>query len=219
MSLLKSESNSATADDWARWGSGVVSDALRKLGKPFQAMDGSIRPLASDMITAGPAFTVRCYPGATWALEKALEAADPGSVLVVDAGGRPDVIIMGGLMAARASARGIAGAIIDGAVRDIPHILATGLPVFSKYICPRAGTYAEIGECQTTICCGRLPVCPGDRIVADQSGIVVVPQEVLLEVALTADLIARREKVMEEQLRLGASLQEAAHTARDAERE
>ncbi|MDC0935291.1 RraA family protein [Pirellulales bacterium] len=205
--------------DWIAWGSAAASDALRNLGKPFQAMEGGIRPLANEMATAGPAYTVRCYPGATWALEKALEAAASGDVIVVDAGGRSDVIIMGGLMATRAAARGIAGVIVDGAVRDIPDIVATGLPVFSRYICPRAGTHAEIGEWQTTICCGRLPVRPGDWVVADQTGIVVVPQEICGDAAKQARDIWRHEQIMAEKLTAGSTLAEAADEARSGQAE
>jgi len=207
------QSTNLSAADWIDWGSPAASDALRKMGKAFQAMDGGIRPLSKNMKIAGPAYTVRCYPGATWALEKALDDASPGDILVVDAGGSSDVIIMGGLMATRGAQRGIAGVIVDGAIRDVEDIIATGLPVFSRHICPRAGTYAEIGEQQTTICCGRLPITPGDWVVADLSGIVVVPQEIILEVATHAALIWQREQVLADQLKEGISLSDAADIA------
>ena len=116
---------------WSGLGTPNISDALRASGKYFQAMDAGIKPLSPDMRVAGPAFTVRCYPGATWAMEKALELAPPGSVLVVDGGGVPDVILMGGLMSTRAQARGIAGAVLDASVRDTDDIIALGFPVFS----------------------------------------------------------------------------------------
>ena len=137
---------------WLLWGIANVSDALRKVGKCFQAMDAGIRPLVNDMAVAGPAFTVRCYPDATWAIEKSLELAQPGDVLVVDGGASPHVILMGGLMSIRAKLRGIAGAVLDAAVRDTQEIVSLNFPVFSRYVCPRAGTFSEIGEWQTTIC-------------------------------------------------------------------
>src|SRR3954452_11216989 len=113
----------AVSQAFLELGSAHVSDALRACGCAFQAIDAGIRPVARNMRLAGPAFTVRCYPGATWALEQALELAPPGSVLAVDGGASPDVILMGGLMSTRAHARGIAGAVLDAAVRDVDDII------------------------------------------------------------------------------------------------
>src|SRR5437870_4096208 len=121
------------ADDWASLSSANVADALRAKGKAFQSMDAGMRPLHRSMRLAGPAFTVRCFPGATWALEQALEIASPGDVLVVDGAGYADAILMGGLMSTRASARGIQGAVVDAAVRDVEQIIALGFPVFSRH--------------------------------------------------------------------------------------
>ena len=191
-------------------GSANVSDALRALGRHFQAMDGGMRPIDSSMKCAGPAFTVRCYPGATFALEKALEEAKPGDVLVVDGGGVPDVILMGGLMSLRAKMRGIAGAELDAAVRDVSDVIAIPFPMFSRYICPRAGTFAEIGERNTIICCGRIPVRPGDWIVADSSGIAVIPVEMLEATHAKAVEINRREQKIHTGLLAGKTIPEAA---------
>ena len=202
-----------TVNELLRVGSANVSDALRACGKHFQAMDGGIRPLASSMQVAGPAFTVRCYPGATFAIEKALELAKPGDVLVVDGGGYPDVILMGALMSTRCQERKIAGAILDAAVRDVEDVIAMGFPMFSRYICPRAGTFAEIGETQTIICCGRLPVRPGDWIVADASGIALIPQEMLEQVVEKAQQINSRETKIAIHLRQGKTLNESAAAA------
>lgn len=177
-------------------------------------MDGGIKPLASEMKLAGPAYTVRCYPGATWAMEQAIEKAEPGDVLVVDAGGRDDLIIMGGLMSRRAQQRGIAGVVVDGAVRDVNDILDLAFPVFTRHVCSRAGTFAEIGELQATLCCGRVPVSPGDWIVADISGVVLVPQMMLEKVAVEAERIHRQERSMADFLQQGRSLSDAAQAAK-----
>lgn len=201
-------------DVWCQWGSTAVSDGLRSLGRAFQGLEGGFAPLSPRHRVAGPAFTVRCYPGATWALEQALELASPGDVLVVDGGGRPDLIVMGALMSQRAKSRGIAGVIVDGAIRDVDEILAIDLPVFARYVCPRAGTYAHIGEWQTTICCGRVPVTPGDWVVADRSGITIVPAKLYQEVAAEAATIFEREIRMAELLRSGETLAAAAAAAR-----
>lgn len=191
------------------YGSAAVSDGLRNLGKSFQAMDGGIRPIDDSLAVAGPAYTVRCYPGATWALEEALELAMPGDVLVVDGGARSDVILMGGLMSTRAKARGLAGAVLDAAVRDVDHIRSLGFPVFSRYVCPRGGTFAQIGEQQTIICCGRIPVRPGDWVVADISGAVVIPAEMLDDTVAAAKEINDRETALAVQLEAGKNFAEA----------
>jgi regulator of RNase E activity RraA len=194
-------------------GSAKTSDALRAVGKCFQAMDAGIRPLAPTMRTAGPAFTVRCYPGATWAMEQALELASPGDVLVVDGAGYPDAVLMGGLMSTRARQREIAGAVLDGAVRDVDQIRELPYPVFARHVCPRAGTFAEIGEWQTVVCCGRIPVAPGDWIVADSSGVAVVPADMLARVLEQATQLHRREVQIERSLKAGKNLSEAVATA------
>lgn len=203
---------SADLDDtlpWREAGAANVSDALRAIGKAFQTMDGGIHPLHRSMKCVGPAYTVRCYPGATWALERALEAASPGDVLVVDGGGVSDLILMGGLMSTRAKARGLAGAVVDGAVRDIDDIIALGFPAFSRHIAARAGTFAEIGEWQTTVCCGRLPVSPGDWIVADCNGIVVVPPDLKEQAWKKVAEINAKERGLAEHLARGKNFKES----------
>lgn len=196
--------------DWSNLSSAEVSDALRACGRHFQAMDAGIKPIAPDMRMAGPAFTVRCYPGATWAIEKAVETAQPGDVLVVDGGGISDIILMGGLMSQRAFQRGLAGVIIDGAVRDIDEVIGLGFPMFSRHISPRAGTFAEIGEWQVTICCGRMPVSPGDWIVADRIGVVAIPPDLCERAWKQAMQIHQRESDIAGHLRNGKSLVDAA---------
>ena len=190
-------------------GSAHLCDALRACGRHFQAVDGGIRPVAAGMRVAGPAFTIRCYPGATWAMEKSLELAPPGSVLAVDGAGAADVILMGGLMSTRAKSRGIAGAVLDAAVRDVEDIIALNFPVFSRYVCPRAGTFAEIGEWQTVICLGRVPIRPNDLIVADQNGVVVVPIELVDQVIEQASKIVHKEEALRKHLEAGRTFAEA----------
>lgn len=208
-------SGSARPAAW-QWDSCVTSDALRACGSPFQGMDGGIRPLSLAMRLAGPAFTVRCYPGATWALEQALELAEPGDILVVDGGGRPDVILMGALMSTRAKARGLAGAVVDGAVRDVGDIIRLGFPVFSRHICPRAGTFDQIGDWQQPVTVGGVIIHPGDWIIGDESGVTAVPAASLARVAEQAQLVAEKERLIAAGLGRGLSLAEAAARATEA---
>lgn len=210
------EKKVVNAQDWLSWGSAAIGDALRAHGRPFQCMDGGIHAVAPGMKLAGPAFTVRTYPGATWALEKALEIASPGDVLVVDAGGRPDVIIMGELMSMRAQQRGIAGVIVDGAVRDIHEVAAIGFPMFARHVSPRCGTVDRIGEWQTAIACGRVVVNPGDLVIADDSGVTVVPAGDAAAIAQAAAQVKARETLMARYLKEGCDLGQAASQAKAA---
>jgi 3-hexulose-6-phosphate synthase/6-phospho-3-hexuloisomerase len=112
-------------------------------------------------------------------------------------------------MSTRAQARGIAGAVIDGAVRDTAEIAKLGFPVFSRYVCPAAGTFDKIGEWQTIVCIGRVPVRPGDWIVGDRDGLVVVPAELRDRVLEAARQILKKESAMQPLLKAGKSFAEA----------
>ncbi|MSR65045.1 MAG: RraA family protein [Verrucomicrobiae bacterium] len=95
-----------------------ISDAMGQLGLKFQTMHSRVRPVFTPIYLSGHAYTVQCYPGATWAVEEAIEKAKPGEVLVVNGENYAGAVLMGELMSGRAAKRGIAGAVIDGAVRD-----------------------------------------------------------------------------------------------------
>ena len=99
--------------------------------------------------------------------------------------------------------------VVDGAVRDVDDIVRLGFSVFARHICPRAGTFAEIGEWQTTVVCGRIPVSPGDWVVGDVSGVAVVPSGRLESVAAAAETLLAKEEHLEDSLRRGGSLLEA----------
>jgi regulator of RNase E activity RraA len=202
--------NDSARQTFLELGTAHVSDALRRCGFAFQAIDEGIKPVSSDMRVAGEAFTVRCYPGATWAMEQAIELAPPGSVLAVDGGASRNAILMGGMMSTRAQARGLAGAVLDAAVRDTDEITRLGFPVFSRYVCPAAGTFDKIGEWQTIVCIGRVPVRPGDWIVGDRDGLVVVPSDLLERVLEEARKIVKKESAMQPLLKAGKSFAEAA---------
>src|ERR1051325_530621 len=101
-----------------------LSDAMSQLGLKFQTMHTRVRPVFTPIHLHGPAYTVQCYPGATWAVEEAIEKARRGEVLVINGENHDSAVLMGELMSARAAKRGLAGAIIDGAVRDTVHLRA-----------------------------------------------------------------------------------------------
>lgn len=185
------------------------SDALRRMGHSFQTLDGAIRPVFTPVRLYGEAFPVRCYAGATWALEQAIEEAPEGSVLVVDGGGFTGSVLMGGLMSLRARMRRLAGAVIDGAVRDVQELRQAGWPVFARATTPNAGTHDQQGAWNLSVTCGNVVVHPKDWIVADEDGVVVVPSSLWSEAKQQATAIEKREAEIEKFLREGLSLAEA----------
>lgn len=157
--------------EWKGAEAAAVSDCLGRA----QAMDGGIQPLASDMRLVGQARTVRCTVGDNSALHAALNLVQPGDVLVADAGGFLGNAVWGGLMTEAARRKGIAGLIIDGAVRDRAEIMASAFPCFARGTVP-AGPHKNFGgEVDGPIACGGVAVSPGDLVVADLDGVTVVP--------------------------------------------
>ncbi len=140
-----------------------------------QVMDALIRPLWPGMPRiAGPAYPVLCVPGDNLMLHAAIHLAPAGSVIVVD-GGDANYALAGGNVCAVAQSRGIAGFVLDGAVRDIAEVRAMGFPVFARGVIPIAGTKDFLGILNAPIRCAGVDVAPLDIIVADEEGIVVVP--------------------------------------------
>lgn len=134
---------------------------------------------------AGPAYTVSCPPGDNLMLHAAIYRAEPGSVIVVQAGDL-DYAMAGGNVCAVALQRGIAGFIIDGAIRDVAEIRAAQFPVYARGVAPVPGKKQKLGTLNHPITCGGVTVNPGDIVIADEEGIAVIPadqQETIWEIA------------------------------------
>lgn len=139
-------------------------------------MRHTIRPLWPDMPRiAGPAFTVRTARHDNLMLHAAIYRAEPGDVIVVEAGDE-EMAVAGGNVCAVAQRRGVAGFVIDGVIRDVAESRASGFPLFARGVSPIPGAKEGPGEINGTITCGGVTVHPGDVIVADEEGIVVVPR-------------------------------------------
>ncbi|MFJ6824761.1 RraA family protein [Streptomyces niveus] len=173
-----------------------------------QVMDIGIRPLWPSMPRiAGPAFTVRCPAGDNLMLHAAIYRAEPGSVVVVQAGD-VDYALAGGNVCAVAQRRGIAGFVLDGVIRDLGEVREMGFPVFARGVIPIPGTKAAVEPLNRDVRCGGVTVRSGDIVVADEEGVVVTPHGRAEEV-----LSASRAKLAKE---AAESLDEweAAHRAR-----
>ena len=176
-----------------------AADAVDKLAGKRGYMDHPIKPRINDKRVVGPAVTVLEGPTAEFvppqhALEL-IDSAVPGSVMVIGIDGEADVAVWGGLMTAGAYARGFEGAILDGGVRDITEIRRDyDFPVFSRSASPGTtlGRFKTLGS-NIPVVCGGITVNPGDIIVADIDGVVVVPQALAEAVLKMAQEIDKRE--------------------------
>jgi len=140
-----------------------------------QVMDIGIRPVwPSIPRVAGPAFTVRCAPGDNLMLHAAIYRAEPGSVIVVEAGD-VNYALAGGNVCAVAQRRGIAALVTDGVIRDVADVRELGFPVFARGIIPVPGIKAAVAPLNVAVRCGGVGVQPGDIVVADEEGVVVTP--------------------------------------------
>jgi len=177
-----------------------VSDAMHRKGVMHD-----IKPLFENIKLVGKAVTVQTFEG-DWA--KPVEATDvarAGEVIVVY-GGSKDVAPWGELASWSCKQKGIAGFVIDGAVRDVDEIRRIRFPVFAKYIVPNAGEPKGFGEINTEITCGGEAVNPGDWIIGDDNGVVVAPKERAYEIARRAKEVWKNEERVREEIKRGKTL-------------
>lgn len=184
-----------------------ISDAQ---GAGF-AMDIGIKSLLSPTpAIMGPAYTVRCSNRSNTFMHDAIYSAPKGSIIVVEVD-ENNYAVAGGNVCAVAQQNGIAGFVIDGAIRDLGELKSLNFPVFARGVFPKPGGKSKNGESQIPVNCGGVTVNTGDLIVADEEGIVVIPQadiEATLETALAkqqkaeaqslADWRANHEKTIRE---------------------
>lgn len=151
-----------------------ISDQLNRLF----TMGPYIRSLTPpELPLAGPAVTVKVFPGDNLMVHKALDVVQPGDIVVVDASSSTMTAVLGDMVATKARHRGIRGFVVDGLVRDLPGILALGdLPVFARGSTPIGPLHRGPGEINHPVNCGGVVVMPGDVVLGDADGVVVVPR-------------------------------------------
>lgn len=159
----------------------------------FGAMDYTIKSVSPGMKIFGTAITVSVRPGDNLFFHKALYSAQKGYVLVVDGKGHTKNAPFGEIMATAATAIGVEGIVLDGVARDRAALINLGLPVFTKGFIPTGGDKDGPGEINVNISCGGVSVAPGDLIVGDDDGVVVVPRNRIEEVLELAELKALQE--------------------------
>lgn len=178
-----------------------ISDAMHRKG----AMKG-IHPVVRGKMV-GTAITVQTFPGDWAKTVEAIDIAKEGDVIVIYNENK-DIACWGGLATLSSLNKGIAGVVIEGAVRDIDEIENLGLPIYTSNTVPNAGDPKGFGEINAEITCGGQTVKPGDYIVGDESGVVVIPAERAYELARRAKEVYKTEKRLFDEIRRGGTLSE-----------
>ena len=190
----------------------AVSDALDRLG--LRGATFGIRPLWSCPRIVGRAVTVKIKPAG---LEKpkqhlgtaAIEAAQPGDIIVIDSGGRADVSAWGGLLSLASKTKGLSGVVIDGACRDIDESREVGFPVYARAVIPMTARGRVVQDSfNQEIQFAGVQVHPGDLVIADGSGVVFIAREKEREAIQEAEAVAQQEAGMAEGIRQGLSVVE-----------
>ena len=190
----------------------AVSDAQDKLGIKGTVI--GVLPLYETGRIAGRAVTFKLKTKGAETTTRhlgtaAVEASDPGDVIVCDHRGRTDVAGWGGILSTAAKTRGVAGVVIDGASRDVDEAKALGLPLFARAAVPLTARGRIVEESTNEpIEIGGVALAPGDYVVADNSGVVIVPQSRVAEVVPEAESIVAREQAMARDVMDGKSVAE-----------
>lgn len=171
-----------------------------------QVMKAAIKPISQGATLYGQARTVSTMAGDCVAICVLIATARHGEVIVVDAGGVEDIAVWGGMMAEEAFLRKLGGAVVDGAIRDVADIRKRGFPIYCRATVPRGPHTGFGGDVDGLVSVGGVAVSPGDIILGDDDGVVVVPLEKAAEVLAAAQEHLLQEEEWLRQLHQGISL-------------
>jgi 4-hydroxy-4-methyl-2-oxoglutarate aldolase len=184
----------------AELGVATVYEAAGRRG----LIDVQLIQLIPGSRVAGPARTVRCGQGDNLMVHAVLGRAQPGDVLVLTMPWPEPVALVGDLLASQAEVRGIAALLVDAAVRDVDELTELGLPIWARYVRARGAEKAEVGTIDEPVAIGDTVIRPGDVVVLDADGAVVVELERLPHVLQAARARSEQEREKRDQLQQGA---------------
>jgi len=182
----------------------AISDCMGRLN----AMTSDMKPLFKGIRLVGTAVTVKTIAADLAAAFKAIDLCQPGDIVVIDAHGSTNTAFWGENMTMSALNRGVVAAIIDGACRDVEEIRKIGFPVLSKGIVPNVGAVTGYGDVNVSIQCAGVSVSPGDVIVVDGNGVVVVPKADAALILQKAQRLLQTEHLVQEKIKAGATIGE-----------
>ena len=157
----------------SQYASSIFADVAGRRG----GLHGRIAPLSQKSKFCGPAITVEVRPGDNLMIHAAMALAKPGDVIIVDGKGDQNSALMGAIMVNQCIALGVAAVVLDAAARDVEEIIETGFPMYSVGLNPNGPTKFVPGRVNHPIQCGGVTVCPGDLVIGDADGVVVIERE------------------------------------------
>jgi 4-hydroxy-4-methyl-2-oxoglutarate aldolase len=182
----------------------AISDCMGR----FNAMTSDMRPLFEGIRLVGTAVTVKTLAADLAAAFKAIDVSQPGDIVVIDSHGSANTAFWGENMTMSALNRGVIAAVIDGACRDVEEIRRIGFPVICKGVVPNVGAVAGYGDVNVTIQCAGVAVSPGDIVVIDGNGVVVVPMAEAAAILERARRLLETEHLLQEKIKAGATIGE-----------
>ena len=183
----------------ARLGVATVHEAAGRTG----VLDVPLTQVVAGSRVAGPARIALCAAGDNTMVHAVVAHANPGDVLVLTSTDPAPVALVGELIATQAQTHGVAGILVDGAVRDLDELAAIGLPIWARFVRASGATKGEVGKLDVPVVIGGQTIRPGDLVVLDCDGAMVLPSEKVAEVLPLALERAERERVMRQRYASG----------------
>lgn len=183
----------------ARLGVATIHEAAGRTG----IVDLPLIQVVPGSRVAGPARTALCAPGDNTMVHAVVAHANPGDVLVLTITEPAPVALVGELLATQAQAQGVAGILVDGAVRDLEELVEVGLPIWTRFVRAQGATKGEVGNLDVPVVVGGAEIGPGDLVVMDCDGAMALPADRIGDVLPVALERAEREAAMRERYRHG----------------